>query len=99
MIQEPQIRARLGTTAHSCEVVVLELRIVPIGAALSLRIFRVRWDHPEYLLALPDYACTRDETHLEQNLWYKRATQMLLHGMAFQWFGSSGLVGAGVRFL
>ena len=26
----PQIRARLGTTAHSCEVVVLKLRAVPV---------------------------------------------------------------------
>jgi len=28
-VYEPQIRARLGTTAHFCRVVVLELRAVP----------------------------------------------------------------------
>ena len=31
---EPQIRARLGTAAHFCEVVVLRLRTVPIGQVL-----------------------------------------------------------------
>ena len=35
------IRARLGTTAHFCKVVVLKLRSVTIGTALSLRILRV----------------------------------------------------------
>ena len=30
---EPQIRARLGTAAHLCEVVVLKLRTVQIGTA------------------------------------------------------------------
>ena len=29
-VYEPQIRARLGTTAHLCKVVVLKLRTVPI---------------------------------------------------------------------
>ena len=29
-VYEPQIRARLGTTAHFCEVVVLKLRAVPV---------------------------------------------------------------------
>ena len=37
-VYEPQIRARLGTAAHFCEVVVLKLKTVPIGTALSLRI-------------------------------------------------------------
>ena len=37
----PQIRALLGTASHFCEVVVLNLRTVPIGTALSLRILRV----------------------------------------------------------
>ena len=30
-VYEPQIRARLGTTTHLCEVVVLKLRAVPGG--------------------------------------------------------------------
>ena len=30
-VYEPSIRARLGTAAHFCEVVVLKLRTVPIG--------------------------------------------------------------------
>ena len=29
-VYEPQIRARLGTTAHFCKVVVLKLRAVPV---------------------------------------------------------------------
>ena len=37
----PQIRALLGTASHFCEVVVLKLRTVPIGTALSLRTLRV----------------------------------------------------------
>ena len=32
------MRARLGTAAHLCEVIVLQLRTVPIGTAPSLRI-------------------------------------------------------------
>jgi len=32
-VYEPSIRARLGTAAHFCEVVVLKLRTVPIGTA------------------------------------------------------------------
>ena len=39
-VYEPYIRARLGTAAHFCEGVVLNLRTVPIGTALSLRILR-----------------------------------------------------------
>ena len=34
-VYEPKIRARLGTAAHFCEVVVLKLRTVPLGTALS----------------------------------------------------------------
>ena len=30
-VDEPEIRARLGTAAHFCEVVVLILRTAPIG--------------------------------------------------------------------
>ena len=37
----PQIRARLGTASHFCEVVILKFRTAPIGAALSLRNLRV----------------------------------------------------------
>ena len=37
-IYEPQVRALLGTAPHFCEAVVLKLRTVPLGAALSLRI-------------------------------------------------------------
>ena len=33
-VYDPEIRARLGTAAHFCEVVVLELRTDPIGTAL-----------------------------------------------------------------
>jgi len=33
-VYEPQIRARLGTTAHFCEVVVLKLRAVPPPARM-----------------------------------------------------------------
>jgi len=32
-VYEPQIRARLGTASHFCELVVLKLRTVPIGTA------------------------------------------------------------------
>ena len=39
-VYEPDIRARLGTAAHSCKVVVLKFRTVPIGTALNLRILR-----------------------------------------------------------
>jgi len=35
------MRARLRTAAHFCEVLVLKVRIVPIGADLSLRILLV----------------------------------------------------------
>jgi len=31
-VHEPQIRARLGTTAHLCRVVFLKLRAVPTGS-------------------------------------------------------------------
>ena len=41
-VYAPSIRARLGTTAHFCEVAVLKLRTVPIGTAFNLRILRVR---------------------------------------------------------
>ena len=34
-VNEPYIRARLGTAAHFCKVVVLKLRTVPIGTAGS----------------------------------------------------------------
>ena len=34
-LYEPQIRARLGTTAHFCEVVVLKLKTVPLGAGVA----------------------------------------------------------------
>ena len=34
-VDEPQKRALLGTAAHFYKVVVLKLRIVPIGTALS----------------------------------------------------------------
>ena len=40
-VYEPQIRARLGTAAHFCDIGVLKLRNVPIGTAFSLRILRV----------------------------------------------------------
>ena len=49
-VYEPQIRARLGTTAHFCKVVVLKLRAVPscadlvhlsIGTALNCESFRL----------------------------------------------------------
>ena len=36
-VNEPKIRALLGTASHFCEVVVLKLRTVPIGTALRLR--------------------------------------------------------------
>ena len=39
-VYESEIRALFGTASHFCEVVVLELRTVPIGTALSLR-----WSH------------------------------------------------------
>ena len=35
------MRALLGTASHFCEVVVLKLRTVPPGTALSLRTLRV----------------------------------------------------------
>ena len=37
----PYIRARVRTVAYFCEVVVLRLRTVPIGTALTLRIRQV----------------------------------------------------------
>ena len=40
---EPYIRALLGTASHFCEAIVLKLRTVPIGTALSLRILRASW--------------------------------------------------------
>ena len=36
-VYEPLIRALLGTASHYCEAVVLELRTVPSGIALDLR--------------------------------------------------------------
>jgi hypothetical protein len=33
-VYEPEIRARLGTSSHTCEVVVPKLRTVPIGTDL-----------------------------------------------------------------
>ena len=44
---EPQIRALLGSAPHFCGVVVLELRTVPIGTALNLRVIR-RGTHAMY---------------------------------------------------
>ena len=35
-VYESEIRARLGTAAHFCEVGVLKLRTVPIDTALSV---------------------------------------------------------------
>jgi len=40
-VYESYIRALLRAASHFCEVVVLKLRTVPIGTALSLRILRV----------------------------------------------------------
>ena len=40
-VYAPQIRALLGTASHFCEVVVLKLRTLPIGTALSLRTLRL----------------------------------------------------------
>ena len=40
-VYEPEIRALLETASHFCEVVVLKLRTLPIGTALSLRTLRV----------------------------------------------------------
>ena len=39
-VYAPQIRGLLGTSSHFCEVVVLELRSLPIGTALSFRNLR-----------------------------------------------------------
>jgi len=36
-IYEPSVRALLGTASHFCPVVVLKLRTVPLGTALSRR--------------------------------------------------------------
>jgi len=38
-VYEPQIRARLGTTAHFCEVIVLKLRANKEGARTALKTF------------------------------------------------------------
>ena len=40
-VYETSARAVLGTTTHFCRVVVLKLRAVPIGTALSLRVLRL----------------------------------------------------------
>ena len=40
-VYEPSIGAPLRTASHFCEVVVLKLRTVQIGTALSLRVIRV----------------------------------------------------------
>ena len=40
-VYEPQTRAPLGIASYFCGVVVLKLRTVPIGTALSSRILRV----------------------------------------------------------
>jgi hypothetical protein len=40
-VYEPSTRALFGTASYLCEVVVLELRSVPIDTALDLRTLRV----------------------------------------------------------
>ena len=39
-VYEPEIRALLGTASHFCEASALELRTVPNGTTLGLRILR-----------------------------------------------------------
>ena len=54
-VDEPQIRARLGTAAHFCEALVLKLRTVPIGSRFPLADYsqklscRVRGANPSTL--------------------------------------------------
>jgi len=42
-VYEPQIRALLGFDPHFCKSFALNLRTVPLGTALSLKILRVSY--------------------------------------------------------
>ena len=45
-VSEPQVRARLGTTARFCKVVVLKLRAVPVRYSSRISIV---WQPPSIL--------------------------------------------------
>ena len=66
-VYEPEMRALLGTASHFCEVVVLKLRTVPIGIALSQRMLHTTPFSPRK--RFPSLRSANAGNSLRQNTW------------------------------